>query len=308
MQVQLQVNKKDIYVTGTLVRQPTRQGIVLFDDVVFGVLPGTKLELRFSSKPATSTILDPVSIDSCDSDQVLFERNNYYYCLEKREPDSVAVVLVYIAVAFTIAFAFLVLVLLVWKRKQKPINNATPSMCYTIVVGVILCAVSVTMWTKARDGTCSARAWLLGVGLTMILGAIFVRAYRLLWIFSRVEKMVDNTNLGGKRRVITNLDLGLGVSLMLVMVFVLLVVWVIVAPPNKKDRVSAHQNSDDNSVTYECDYGFPSGVFIIILIVFEALLLAFNCIVAFLTRNIPSNFNESKHVAFTVRFTLSYLF
>jgi len=313
MEVHLKV-KKDVFVTGTLTRQPTRQGVVVFDDVIFGVLPGSKVQVHFSSEPPTTNVEENIRIDSCDSSQVLYykkatnqnentRKNNdgndlYYYCLDEKEPDDVARILVYIAVAIILAFAFVVLLMLIWKRGEKPINNATPSMCYTIVLGVILTAISVTMWTKAQDATCALRGWLLALGLTMIFGAIFVRAYRLLWIF---KKSVGDVH--AKRRVITNLDLGIGVSALLVVVIIVLAVWMGVAPPNKRDVIEIDVSSPegaDNTITYECDYSFPSGGFIIALIVIEALLLAFNCVVAFLTRNIQSNFNESKHIAFTV--------
>eukprot|EP01102_Stenamoeba_stenopodia_P014664 TRINITY_DN4896_c0_g1_i3.p1 TRINITY_DN4896_c0_g1~~TRINITY_DN4896_c0_g1_i3.p1 ORF type:complete len:1045 (-),score=275.20 TRINITY_DN4896_c0_g1_i3:1905-5039(-) len=296
MQVNLKV-KKDIYVTGTLTRQPTRQGVVVFDDVIFGVEPGSKVPIHFTSDPTTTDISDHIAIDRCSSDQLLYVKNNYYYCLDQKEPDDVARVLIYIAVALILALAFVVLLLLIWKRREKPIHNATPSMCYTIVMGVVLCAISVTMWTKAEDAMCALRGWLLALGLTMIFGAIFVRAYRLLWIF---KKTVGDIH--AKRRVITNLDLGIGVGAQLTVVIIVLVVWMIVAPPNKRDVIEIDVSGEeaDNTITYECDYGYPSSVFIILLIVMEALLLAFNCVVAFLTRNIPSNFNESKHIAFTM--------
>jgi len=313
-------NKENQYVVeGTLTRQPTHQGIVVFDDVVLGVLPGSEVLVRFSSDPLTTVVDNPIEVDPCDpSDQVLYRQEKkrkaisssdekdrhqsshyYYYCLDEKTPDSIAVDLVYAAVAVVLAIAIVTLLLLIWKRNKKPINNATPSMCYTIVIGVIFCSVSVTMWTTVEDATCALRGWLLALGLTMIFGAIFVRAYRLLLVFRR-------TTLGdahAKRRVITNLDLGIGVSCLLAMIVAVLIVWMAIDPPNKREVIKidvSDPKQADNSITYECNYGFPSSVFIIILIVFDALLLAFNCVVAFLTRNIPSNFNESKHIAFTV--------
>eukprot|EP01102_Stenamoeba_stenopodia_P022584 TRINITY_DN9486_c0_g1_i2.p1 TRINITY_DN9486_c0_g1~~TRINITY_DN9486_c0_g1_i2.p1 ORF type:complete len:469 (+),score=89.94 TRINITY_DN9486_c0_g1_i2:1994-3400(+) len=296
MEVNLKVDD-DIYVIGTLVRQPTLQGVVVFDDVIFGVVPGSKVDIRISSEPATTSIDDRISIEKCHSDQVLYKRKNYYYCLDKREPDDTVVALVYIGVALILAMSILCLILLIWKRKQKPINDATPNMCYTIILGVILCAISVTMWVKVEDAMCALRGWLLALGLTMIFGAIFVRSCRLLWIFGNVGGNLD------RRRVITNLDLGIGVSVLLTLVTIVLVVWMIVAPPNKTEVIKidvSDPEEADNSITYECDYSFPSSVFIITLIVIEALCLLFDCAVAFLTRNLPTRFNESKYLAFTM--------
>jgi NADH:ubiquinone oxidoreductase subunit 6 (subunit J) len=354
MAVMLRLNDNDtdsdIYIQGTITRQPTRDGKVHFDDVIFGVLPGEELKITFSTDPKTSIISLDLRIDECDNDQVLLKRDNLYYCLDEREPDDIASILVYIGkfllfsfftsscfsvnflrsstlhptlgVALVLALAIIVLILLIWKRAEKPINNATPSMCYTIVIGVIFCAVSVAMWTKAADATCALRGWLLALGLTMIfgsfpfsfsfsfqirslshllsLGAIFVRAYRLLWVFKQIESDINSKE--SRRRVITNVDLGIGTGVLLVVVLIVLIVWMAVAPPDRKDviEIDVSGKKADNSITYECNRDFPSSVFIITLIVIEALLLGFNCLVAFLTRNISSNFNESKHVAFAV--------
>jgi len=299
MEVRLQVENNDTYVTGTTVRQPTHEGRVFFDDVVFGVLPGSSIPLRLYSDPPTTTIHLSLKIDSCHSDQELYERDDLYYCLDKEEPNSSAVILVYIGAGIILGISLVVLGLLFWKRREKPVHNATPSMCYIIVVGVMFTAASVIMWTKATDVTCALRGWLLALGLTMIFGAIFVRAYRLLTIFKRTVGNVDSVT----GRILTTRDLVIGVALMLGAVIIVLVVWMAVAAPNQRDVIKIDVTGDipDNTITPECDHSFPSSVFIIVLIVIEALLLAFDCVVAVLTRNLHSSFNESKHVTFTVR-------
>ena len=100
----------------------------------------------------------------------------------------------------------------------------------------------------------------------------------------------------------TSVDLILGVSIMLALVSVVLIVWMIVAPPNQLFTVKTDVSGStaDNTIIYYCDSSFPSSLFMIVLIVIEALLLGFNCVVVVLTRRLPSNFNESKHIAFTV--------
>jgi len=69
-----------------------------------------------------------------------------------------------------------------------------------------------------------------------------------------------------------------------------LIVWT--APPYRTEKIEISSNKDNNDndsqssedkITYECDVSFPSSVFVITLIVLQALLLVFNCVVSFLS-------------------------
>lgn len=304
MEVHLHVENNDTapVISGTIVRQPTRAGEVVFDDVLLGAEPNTQAKIHFDSEPRTTSFDVRVLVSDCSSGDVIYkDRDDLYYCLEEKVPDGIARIVVFVAMAIVLALGIVVLILLIWRRKKKPIHNASPSMCYVIVVGVILSAISVAMWTTVEDATCALRGWLLALGLTMTFGSIFVRAYRLLWIF---RMSVSDLSLNStRRRVITNTDLLIGVGVLLVLVIIVLAVWMGVGFPSKTEVIDldrSHKKGAEHTITYECDHSFPSSLFIIVLIVIEALLLGFNVVVAILTRNIPSNFNESKHIAFTV--------
>jgi len=99
------------------------------------------------------------------------------------------------------------------------------------------------------------------------------------------------------KRLLSNLDLAKGLALIVSINLIVLIVWTAVAPPYRVDTIKI---GSEDEITYECDVSFPSSVFVIVLIILQALLLAFDCVVAFVLRNIPSSFNESKHVAFTI--------
>ena len=120
------------------------------------------------------------------------KKSNLYFCLDKIEPSSLVVSLVYIGVAIILGLALFFLVLLFWKRDKEPIRNASPIMCYTIVVGVVFCAVSVMMWTKATDTMCALRGWLISLGLDNDL-RIYLRSRMVVfsWYLRRQQRSVS---------------------------------------------------------------------------------------------------------------------
>jgi len=295
--VKIKVNNGSV-LRGEQSKRPERDGSVTFSNLRWGSKPGSKVSILFYTQPATTETGYSVQIRDCGSDQVLYSdydekyNNNdgelVWYCLSIQDPDDIVKGLTYAGVAVILFLSFVFLSLLVWKRNKKPIQNASPVFCYCVVAGVVLSAISVSMWTKADNGMCVLRGWLLVLGTSLMFGSLFVREWRLLWIFK-------NTNVN--RRIFTNLDLAKGLALIVSINLVVLIVWTAVAPPYRVEKI---KTGNEDEITYECDASFPSSVFIIILIVLQALLLAFNCIVSFFLRNIPSSFNESKHIAFTV--------
>jgi len=296
--VSIKVSNESVLLGDTIDKQPERDGTIAFTNLRWGSEPGSKVSIRFYTEPPTTETEYTVSLHNCNSDdQVLYVKNEklnddqkmVWYCLDIQDPDPIAKNLTYAGVAVILFLSFVFLVLLFWKRKKKPIKSVSPVFCYTIVVGVILSTVSVSMWTTADNGPCVLRGWLLVLGTSLIFGSLFVREWRLLMIFKSAK-------LG--RRIFTNKDLAIGLAAIVAINLVVLIVWTAVAPPYRQETIK--MSSDEDEITYECDVSFPSSVFVIILIVLQALLLAFNCLVSFFLRNLPSTFNESKHIAFTV--------
>jgi len=72
--------------------------------------------------------------------------------------------------------------------------------------------------------------------------------------------------------------------------FALLIIWFAVEPYISQTIV----NPDNQSITYQCLASYKTQIFFWILLVFNAVLLLAGCILSFKTRNVPSNFNESK--------------
>jgi len=64
------------------------------------------------------------------------------------------------------------------------------------------------------------------------------------------------------------------------------------------ERVTIDLESSTENITYEC-YSTTPG-FLYGLLAFNCALLLFGCFLAIKTRKLPQNYNESKHLAFSV--------
>lgn len=64
------------------------------------------------------------------------------------------------------------------------------------------------------------------------------------------------------------------------------------------EQVVIDLESTSESITYQCYSSTPG--FLYALLVFNCALLLFGCFLAIKTRKLPSNYNESKHLAFSV--------
>jgi len=179
-------------------KQPLRDGSVSFNNLRWGAKPGERVSLVFSTDPPTTETRYLFEIQNCGNDQELYqddqksdhkkEKEMVWYCLDVKDPDVIARDLTFAGVAVVLFLSFVTLGLLYWKRGKKPIKNASPVFCYSVVVGVILSTVSVTMWTRADNGMCVLRGWLLALGSSLMFGSLFVREWRLLWIIKTASK------------------------------------------------------------------------------------------------------------------------
>jgi len=147
------------------------------------------------------------------------------------------------------------------------------------------CIFPCFFWSQTTDFTCMAKVWIVNLGFLLLYASLCVKEWRIYKIFS--------TDIN-KKVIISDTMLLKGASLLASPSILVLVLWTIISPyksieehhPDKLEIVTVCRSSTD--------------VFLWLLMSYDFLLLICGCVMAFLTRNSPSNYNESKHIAFSV--------
>ena len=186
----------------------------------------------------------------------------------------------------------LVLIGMIWYFKEKPpIKKSSPLFCTLILSGVILSlgsTISRTLYPTRF--TCVLTYWLFFIGFSLILGSIFAKTYRIFRIFSNARLSTS---------VIQDKDLLLFSG----GIFLVFSTCLIVASIASTDVPAIVASRTDPLLTFlVCNSKYSSTVNICLLLSFACIfvLLLLLAIIAYLTRNVDSAFNESIYIAITV--------
>jgi uncharacterized membrane protein len=140
-----------------------------------------------------------------------------------------------------------------------------------------------------NDIGCMLFPWLSGIGFTLMYASLFAKSYRIWQVFKEVQSI--------KRRMITNKLLFGIVGVFLVIEIAILAVWTGVSPlkytkipdPNKDVLVDYAVCSSDKAL-----------IFFGIFLAYKGILLVIGVFFSIVTRNVDSDFNESKYIAFSI--------
>jgi len=145
--------------------------------------------------------------------------------------------------------------------------------------------ISVFFWATTTDFTCTAKIWIVDIGFLVLYASLIVKEWRIYKIFS--------TDISENVSVPDSMLLR-GLLLLASPSVIILIVWTIVSPYKK--ILELHPESQEIITTCRSD----TNIFFWLLLSYEFLLLMLGCVMAFLTRRAPSNYHESKHIAFSV--------
>ncbi|KNE69783.1 hypothetical protein AMAG_14322 [Allomyces macrogynus ATCC 38327] len=167
------------------------------------------------------------------------------------------------------------------------VKAQSPRFMQLIALGVLIVTISVALEAVSPTitGVCTARIWLLALGMCTVLGSIIVKTARIYLIF------------GNRRRMKLNVKdarlLG-GVFAMVAVDVVLLGAWTGAAKPS-----AVIATVSTTTYTYLCSASSDTGGTAItaILAIFHALQLLVACWLSFKIRNVGTTYNESKYIA-----------
>lgn len=160
--------------------------------------------------------------------------------------------------------------------------NHGPFYSALILVGVVMSyAAAATVLPEPTDTLCLAFPWLLGLAFNLVYGCLFIKTWVLYGVFRKAAQL--------KKTSMTPFDILRLIGIFIVVECILLIVWTVQDPP------TVHRvDFADHTYSYQCS---NSNVFWAIFLAYKGGWLIFGAILAFLTRNIVSEYNESKSIA-----------
>lgn len=250
--------------------------------------PGSNVTLRFRASPSVPTVYTvKISIAFCQKGYESFHRDRTYYCLKQNIVSRTTQIVIVVCAGVCILLGLMTLIWLIVNRHRAAIRRSSALFCILTTIGAIFMFVSAIMWVFVTNATCALRVWLLVIGFVLCYGSVFVKEYRLWLIF-------DDKDLKSTVRVTDSSLLkvvlgGLFVELLIVMI------WFIVTPFLKRVVVDLAKEE----IAYRCT-SLVTPAFFWIVFALNMCILLIGCILAWLARNVPSNFNEAKQILFAI--------
>ena len=183
---------------------------------------------------------------------------------------------------FTLLFGFII--------KRRRIRAASPPFLIIILVSTVIGYASVYAWFgKPHPVACGFQPWLLGLSVTSLVAALVVRCFRIYRIFKFPLKKTTFSNFE---------VIGLW-ALLLIPALIILFLWTLISTPT---ATMVEKQDDDHYICYTGGFtGYPGGyVFFGVFVAYDLFLVSIGAILTFLTRNVPSLFNESKLIAVSI--------
>ena len=169
-------------------------------------------------------------------------------------------------------------------------RSASPPFLFIIVGSIILGYSSVYAWFgQPHKVACGFQPWLLGLGIISMVSALCAKNIRIAIIFKNPLK---------RKTVSDGMVLLFWIIMVIPAIFILFLWTLISTPTTVLEKVDGQQH-------FVCETGGFTGppggyVFFGIFVAYSLFLLFIGAIISFLTRNVPSLFNESKLIAISI--------
>lgn len=182
----------------------------------------------------------------------------------------------------------LVVIGLFIKNNDTPLVRASGrELSYMLLFGIMVCFMNTfVLIAKPTILTCTIQRFGVGVGFSIIYGALLTKTNRISRIFDSASRSAQRPGyISPKSQVVIT------ITLIAIQVLITLV-WMIVEPPGTRDYYP-----DRRSVILKCNIQDMSFLFSQL---YNMLLITICTVYAVKTRKIPENFNESKFIGFTM--------
>jgi len=243
------------------------------------VILGGQTKLMFAFNPETTDLVyhGPT------------RQSNFYFDFYETYPVdevSVAIVIVY-GVLGGLGVLFALFIILSIAKQEEYFKFMSPLFCQLLCFGAMICISSVfpLMQQPPTHHACYAYPWLLGIGFSVMFGGLFSKTWRLWRLFSTKSL---------KAQVITNGTVLIGVAMFVIPMVIFLIIWSSVDGFVVQQQFSP---SVDGAVRFVC---YTPRAWWPIFAAMVALVLVLGCIITFLIRNLPPEFNDAEPIGFSM--------
>ncbi|KAG0295204.1 hypothetical protein BGZ96_012306 [Linnemannia gamsii] len=208
--------------------------------------------------------------------------------LNSKFGSSIGMVVISVA-GLSVLFSLLTMLIVIVYRDAKVIKASSPLFCCLELCGFILLYLATVMGLDIPTKfTCMARPLALNVGFVLVVSNIVAKNFRIYRIFH---------NIYVTKRVIRDSHLLKIVGTILSSNLVIMAAWFIKYPPALTQIALA-----DFTSYWACSNldGSNSTPFFAVLLAYNAALLLIATYLAYMNRNVASNYNECRQIAFVV--------
>ncbi|XP_078524855.1 extracellular calcium-sensing receptor-like [Lissotriton helveticus] len=195
---------------------------------------------------------------------------------------------------FASLFPLAVLALFIHQRDTPIVKANNRSLSYLLLLSLTLCFLcSLTFIGHPTPEKCLLRQAMFGIIFALCVSCILAKTIMVVIAFNATKPNSDLRKWVGPKLSYTIISV-----CTLLQVF-LCVIWMIFKPPFKEYDI----NVNPGQIIVQCNEGSPIAFWC--MLGYLALLASMSFIVAFLARNLPSNFNDAKSITFSMLAFLS---
>ncbi|XP_069072170.1 extracellular calcium-sensing receptor-like [Pleurodeles waltl] len=195
---------------------------------------------------------------------------------------------------FSSIFPLAVLALFIHQRHTPIVKANNRSLSYLLLLSLTLCFLcSLTFIGYPTPEKCLLRQATFGIIFALCVSCILAKTVMVVIAFNATKPNSDLRKWVGPK-----LSYSIISACTLIQVF-LCVTWTIFTPPFSEYNINVHPGQ----IVVQCNEGSPIAFWC--MLGYLALLASISFLVAFLARNLPSNFNDAKFITFSMLAFLS---
>ena len=244
----------------------------------------------------TKTDDSPVDITIQIGDQALFGGPVRVYAVwdTDGEPNyidysSQSGVVMMVLTCFGIAFSLVLLGIIIVKRKDAKIRIISPNFCIISLSGLALVFSTIFFIIGPPSNLkCAITPIWLAISVSIVFGSLLAKIWRLYVIFSSQFVKLNMKEQNMKM---------LFFSAHVLIQAILCIIWLVLSAPVP---IVFQAGTSEHYFTCQSPNTQINSIFLAILLIYNAIVILYGAILAFLTRNLPSKYNESVTIALSI--------